>query len=805
MTRPQIIRADTIDLQDPQSPSAQDHTKQPSHPGPPDSGHPSPHQAETLRQVAEEQTLEQHQTSPRISQEWIDQQGSQDQVQFHFGAYSEHHQQSYYDDGYYHAGQNYEHGHDGFGEQYDDEDREGYDEDAKRKEEEEEDAKRKAEEDAKRKLEEDDTISSSPSIDDEDIDFEFVYALHSFEATIEGQANATKGDTMVLLDDSNSYWWLVRVVKDGSIGYLPAEHIETPTERLARLNKHRNIDLSQTMLGDNPEKSKNPLKKAMRRRNAKTVQFTDPTYVEASDVDFSSDEEDVDDIHEYIMEEDGTNASLADQDNQEGTITVQPLKVRGHERSGSENAQSTPPSQTTTQSATEDRGADSRTSDEIGSRAGDAASSVSRNGVVRNTDSFFKDDNVETRKITLTPNLLRDDSNYANSKTKSSPDTLERLASPEKTKDDRRKKERKSGVLSGLFKRKDKRSKGHDDEEDDMDKSTTEYAQESANSKGSEEFSRVDSLAVQPPQQPQQAQRQPGKLQKPPPPREQQTKRSSGTKTSNRQQNNGADQEGHLGISSTPSMRLVEPEPDQRSPEKPAPLRVQIPEQQTQEPTTEASDPPRARQEAPSSSLPEPSIRSGNKVEPKQQGLQSAHSDVSSRAAPSATTESDAKQSNSIPVSVQVEHQDHGERLSESPVEISPLDADLSTEPPHLVGDTSSQEEPTTSLISPSSPEPHRRLDGKISEDTPISTASSLEMTAPWSFANLKAYFDDDRNVRDLLLVVHDKTGVKPVTSEHPMLQGLFGEERKQLAEMNRKLDNMLHEWLAKRPHITAA
>lgn len=52
----------------------------------------------------------------------------------------------------------------------------------------------------------------------EDIDFEFVYALHTFVATVDGQANATKGDTMVLLDDSNSYWWLVRVVKDGSIG-----------------------------------------------------------------------------------------------------------------------------------------------------------------------------------------------------------------------------------------------------------------------------------------------------------------------------------------------------------------------------------------------------------------------------------------------------------------------------------------------------------------------------------------------------------------------------------------------------------
>lgn len=54
--------------------------------------------------------------------------------------------------------------------------------------------------------------------DTEDIDFDFVYALHTFVATVEGQANATKGDTMVLLDDSNSYWWLVRVAKDSSIG-----------------------------------------------------------------------------------------------------------------------------------------------------------------------------------------------------------------------------------------------------------------------------------------------------------------------------------------------------------------------------------------------------------------------------------------------------------------------------------------------------------------------------------------------------------------------------------------------------------
>ena len=42
---------------------------------------------------------------------------------------------------------------------------------------------------------------------------------------MEGQANAVKGETMVLLDDSNSYWWLVRIVKDQSIGMSRAEVI----------------------------------------------------------------------------------------------------------------------------------------------------------------------------------------------------------------------------------------------------------------------------------------------------------------------------------------------------------------------------------------------------------------------------------------------------------------------------------------------------------------------------------------------------------------------------------------------------
>jgi len=85
--------------------------------------------------------------------------------------------------------------------------------------------------------------SSSPSIPNESIDFDLVYSLHGFAATVEGQASVVKGDSLVLMDDSNSYWWLVRVLRTQEIGYIPAENIATPFERLARLNKDRNIDV----------------------------------------------------------------------------------------------------------------------------------------------------------------------------------------------------------------------------------------------------------------------------------------------------------------------------------------------------------------------------------------------------------------------------------------------------------------------------------------------------------------------------------------------------------------------------------
>ncbi|KAL7310218.1 protein phosphatase regulator [Mucor circinelloides] len=87
-------------------------------------------------------------------------------------------------------------------------------------------------------------FTSSPSIPDENINFDLVYTLHTFEATVDGQASVKKGDALTLLDDSNSYWWLIRDLKTSEVGYIPAENIETPFERLARLNKHRNVELT---------------------------------------------------------------------------------------------------------------------------------------------------------------------------------------------------------------------------------------------------------------------------------------------------------------------------------------------------------------------------------------------------------------------------------------------------------------------------------------------------------------------------------------------------------------------------------
>ncbi|KAG5363841.1 Tip elongation aberrant protein [Yarrowia sp. B02] len=177
--------------------------------------------------------------------------------------------------------------------------------------------------------------SSSPSIHEDEIDFDYVYAFKTFVATEKGQANAVKGDAMVLLNDSNSYWWLVRLVKDSSVGFLPAEHVETPWERLARLNKHRNGELASpagdshgfsSFFGEKKEGS-NPFNKIFKKKDkAKSVAFNgNPTYVSASEYEYSDgyegeEDDDTHDEHEHEEDEADEEHDYEDEEDTERVV-----------------------------------------------------------------------------------------------------------------------------------------------------------------------------------------------------------------------------------------------------------------------------------------------------------------------------------------------------------------------------------------------------------------------------------------------------------------------------------------------------
>lgn len=686
----------------------------------------------------------------------------------------------------------------------------------------------------------------------EDIDFEFVYALHTFVATVEGQANATKGDTMVLLDDSNSYWWLVRVVKDSSIGewyqyihlslltrpgYLPAEHIETPTERLARLNKHRNIDLSATMLGDTAEKSKNPLKKAMRRRNAKTVQFAPPTYVEASDYDYSSDEGDGElfggpapkQIQQQEQQEvEQEQAAHQTGPEQEESLKVQPLKVNGAKKEGQAGSEGRSSSEDTNTREDDDQ----RGSEDTVDRPLDPK--VSRNGTLRNTDSFFKDENTETRKITLTPNLLRDDSSTSTTGSRErgpSLESLEKNGFGDKAKDDKKKKEKKSGMLSGLFKRKDKKSKGSLDSVDSDIEKQDEVDRSSPQSKPSEESTeRPSTEQTAPVRQPSK-----GKLQKSNRPRDDSPQQTKGILKTDSPTEPTTQAEMHQDVIGKPgqqgavTMRLVSPEqdgasrpstadqsatnnPGSRNPfsaamksqsngdPKPAKVkqakkRVQLDDFDSED---EGSD-PFADPEAQTKSAPpqdsEPTGRlsespvhiSAADAQPSQkEPVQERHQEPDPRQPPGLTTDSSSQETSS-PVSTPTP--------DDSPMKTIPENTALSTFQPESET-AATQLAPSSATIPPPS-RPAPVPDEKRESSPPVSSESA--MLPAWSDASLRAYLDDGSDIRDMLVVVNDTTGVVPVGPDHPFMKDLFVEETKMMQNLSGQLDRLLNGLMEKR------
>ncbi|OKL55810.1 hypothetical protein UA08_08930 [Talaromyces atroroseus] len=742
MTRPQMIRADTIDLQDQNSPSAQDHSSNNSRIA---GGRAGTHQNQSLRH-AEQEAKEEMSTSPRVS---LDQFGSGDQHSHIDIVYDD--QDDLMED--LTASGDADNGH--YGEEGEGEGDDMLDDDMM------------------------DKISSSPSIDDEDIDFEFVYALHTFVATVEGQANAAKGDTMVLLDDSNSYWWLVRVVKDGSIGYLPAEHIETPTERLARLNKHRNVDLSATMLGDNAEKSKNPLKKAMRRRNAKTVTFASPTFFETSDIDYSTEEEE-EDGEQTEEEESQIEHQDAQYDVQDEDMVVEPLRPKPHKEKSFRELEAE------TEETEVDRSSSERPrpSDDSYERTGENVSR-SRNGTLRNTDSFFNDDTAETKKISLTPNLLRDDST-ASAFSKSEPQegraSLESIEKSLSAGDKSKRKDKRPGMLSGLFKRKDKKGRSSEDDGEELEKTSEELSRSSPQPKVSSESLREHNNNSKPAG----VQRQSSKLQKQPP---------AEFATANQQTPLNLQEAAAVPVNEVSSpvkedygssiRRVVSPSTGITV--EPLQVRTSLERNaaavEQRAPSSEPSSPVRMQNTAPlmemnSKMYDDPIADEPIKIIP-------ADNQSSTTIVPPQRLRGNA---------------DSIERLSESPVNVSPIQSSTSPQPPALMVDTSSQEEHPVSPLSShsSSPEFIDRVETKGDETTPISTVSSTA-TATWSDASLRSYLDDENDIRDLLIIVHDKSNVQPAGPDHPITGSLFKEESRRLKEMSGRLDEMLAGWMSRK------
>lgn len=552
------------------------------------------------------------------------------------------------------------------------------------------------------------------------------------------------------------------------------------------------------MLGDQAEKSKNPLKKAIRRRNAKTVTFTAPTYVEASDNDYSTDEEEGEEGYYSQNGQQEQNGEQQEQAIEEEEIAaVEPLKPRAEIREvKSESVE--PETKDVVLKTSSDA---SRTSDEIFEAK---AESKSRNGTVRNTDSFFKDDTVETRKITLTPNLLRDDSSTSTRTSNDSKELKQRPSldklekdSPERNKDkkakDKKDKEKKPGMLSGLFKRKEKKNKSSIDDEIDELMGSKNSRSSPETTRDSDDMVAVEEQApAQAPNQTSEVQRQPSKLQKQPrtdtsPTRK--TGQGREPKPSEPQQAPAPTRATPAELVPAPSMRLVQPEaadegtqqnrnmtPEKsrdRSGSTPAPVQTTPKEQKS---VGAISKMLRSNSE----SKPVKAKKAKSRVELDDFDSSDEHSpDEEPVRAPSKQVQRPIPGSfpDSYIMSPQNERSNPAdERLSESPVQVSPVQS----YPPPLMVDTSSQEEPPSPVSSPS-PE---LIDAEDAREKKGGSSTTSTSTPTWNDTHLRTFFDDDADIKDLLVVVYDKSGVVPAGPDHPITGNLFREENAKLADI---------------------
>jgi hypothetical protein len=400
--------------------------------------------------------------------------------------------------------------------------------------------------------------------------------------------------------------------------------------------------------------------------------------------------------------------------------------------------------------------------------------------------------------------LFRDDNQSAASRSSESNErgnSFDIMDRSDKSKDDKKRKDKKPGMLSGLFKRKDKKTKGMPDGIESSDeKRSEEISRASPQPKMSDDYlaEKTESEIVQ---------RTPSK--------------------------------GKLQKAQLAKKRM----PEESATPSPEPILQQAttPARPAQGPTSMrmvSASPERETDSIGRSLAAERSI--GEQGLDKLQANRALESDRPRVAVDTGKSTnpfldpSDESKSQNGP-----SNPDESGRLSESPIHVSPMDEPDPSKPPGLIGDNSSQEDRSISPVSPSSspslidiptdgppastittapsyqykqqpspvgPPPSRpppnpaelqRAQEKRSTPSPAAAPAPI-----WSDANLRSYFEDGTDVRDLLLVVHDKSGVVPVTDSHPIMAGLFEEEKGKLGAMGRALDGLLVDWLERRRRV---
>ena len=638
------------------------------------------------------------------------------------------------------------------------------------------------------------------------------------------------------------------------------------------------LQLSATMLSDNSEKSRNPLKKAIRRRNAKTVQFAAPTYVEASDYDYSSDDEERPSSEPYASvaepEQAQTNGQVAEEERPvEANLSQEdgPRLSAGSRASFDREQAATAAAAMAAQADPEEPQLSPKLVDKT-----EAAPLKSRKGTPRNADSFLKDDSIETRKITLTPGLLREDSGSIKSASEDSTrnnsmeNIVKQVSPPEQlTKRDskKEKKEKKPGMLSGLFKSKKKDKKSREDlgEQSDAEKPSMEFSRDSPRASPAPSGRNSPSVASsgvasptetrRPEVQPRQPAR--GKLQKAPPsntsspvrePQQSQPQHQQQTQATTQEQQNANVAELE-GSEAAHEMAASEPEP--------AAAAVGTRSIDTQA-AQSYQDP--APKESPLSPLTNILKRDDSKPQKPAKAKRSKKrvmlDDFDSPAdeeGPNPFKEQEERQQRGF--GTKDDDDDEGERLSDSPVEITHTSFMHGTESVHIPtpgfddqgedeDEDEEDEEPESLTSSPSiiehpaepveegeaqqedndstptaprSPQPNgiphatekpavppNRGLSTDSTTTTVSSASHLWPATPssqqsWSDSSLRAWLEDGSDVKDMMVMIHDKSGVVPVGANHPLMAGLFTEQKKGVQDMMGRLDGLLGSYLERK------